>query len=116
MGGNVQTFLSKFIIVWVDRAFDPEDDYYEEMMDYVNELNSYNFTKCRTFLDSKAAVKLLDGRSCAQTILISSGAFCKFKDDDGFTLLDRINKKTKAKKRIIDHIIYCGDEDAYTPI
>ena len=125
MGGNVKTFLSKFIIVWVDLTFgqenaeDSEDrEFYKEIMGYVNELNSYNFCKCKTFTDSKKAVKLLDGRACPPAILISSGAFCKFKDEwgNGKTLLERINEKDKAVKRIIDHMIFCGDEDEYIPL
>ena len=44
MGGNVQTFLSKFIIVWVDKNFKPGSDHLKEMQGYINELNSLNFT------------------------------------------------------------------------
>jgi hypothetical protein len=48
MGGDVETFLSKFIIVWIDKGFaDPEHK--EEMDEYIDELNSYEFTKCKPY-------------------------------------------------------------------
>ena len=76
MGGNVETFLSKFIIVWVDKGFsDPEHK--AEMDDYINELNSYEFTKCETFDNVEDGVKQLELKTCAPTILISSGSLCK---------------------------------------
>jgi len=106
----VETFLSKFIIVWVDKGFsDPEHK--AEMDEYIDELNSYDFTKCKPFDTAQAGVKQLGLRSCQQTILISSGGICKWEKPK--TLLELIAEKPGASKKVIDHIIYCGDEDAY---
>ena len=83
MGKNVETFLSKFIIVWVDREFEPKNKHYAELNGHINELNGYEFTKCKPFENSADAVKLMGKRTCADVILISSGGMCIFPAADG---------------------------------
>jgi hypothetical protein len=78
MGGNVETFLSKFIIVWVDKNFDVKNGHLDEMEGYIDELNGYEFTKCKPFDNVEAGVKQLGLRTCQPTILISSGSLCKY--------------------------------------
>ena len=110
MGGKPETFLSKFMICWVDKNFDPESGDHDEMDEYITELQSYKFTTVKAFNNSKAVVSQLAKRVCPPVILISSGSICKY---DPPTLLDQIKKKKGAAKRVIDHIIFCGDEDAW---
>jgi hypothetical protein len=38
MGDKPETFLSKFMIIWVDKNFDPAGGEYDDMDDYINEL------------------------------------------------------------------------------
>jgi len=113
MGGKVDTFLSRFIIVWADKSFDPSAGHYDEMDEYIKELNGYKFATCKGFDTAEGAAKQLGLRACPQAIIISSGSLCKWEKPE--TLLDIIKRTPGASKRVIDHIIYCGDEDAYKP-
>ena len=81
MGGSVETFLSKFYIVWADTNFDVKAKHYDEVKSYIDELNSYNFTKCIPCDSVDAAVGVLGHRTCLPSILISSGGMCKYPED-----------------------------------
>jgi hypothetical protein len=83
------------------------------MEEYFNELNGYNFTGCKTYYKMEDATKYLSNRTSKPSILISSGSLCKLEKPK--TLLDLIKETKGASNKIIDHIIYCGDQKAYMP-
>ena len=117
MGGNVETFLSKFYIVWIDTNFKPKTKNYQTMTSYINELNSYNFTACKPCESADVGVGILGHRTCLPSIVISSGGICMYPDKtDKKTLLDKINENPNASKNVIDHIIYCMDDIKYRPV